>query len=69
MGIDIAFKNLFTLGSCFQVFHTISDEQRDKEQESVREEKRQNLRNFCRELEKPRKEKNTAISMKNTVKS
>ena len=64
VGIDVAFKNLFTLGSYYY-----SDEQRDKQQESVREEKQQNLRNFCRKLEKPRKEKNAAISMKNTVKS
>ena len=35
VSIVVAFKNLVTLGTCFQVFH--SDEQRDKEQERARE--------------------------------
>ena len=28
--IVVTLKNLITLGTCFQVFHTISDQQRDK---------------------------------------
>ena len=37
----------FTLGTCFQVFH--SDEQRDKEQERAREKRRRNMRNSSEE--------------------
>ena len=37
VGIVIAFKNLSTLGTCFQVFHTISDKQWDNEQQRAQE--------------------------------
>ena len=54
-GLTVSFRNMFTLGTCFQVFRTISDEQRDKEQESVLEKRRQNLRNLSGEsLERSR---------------
>ena len=49
MGIVIAFKNVFTLGTCCQVFHTISEEQRDKEKERALDKRQQNLRNLSEE--------------------
>ena len=43
VGIVVAFK------TCFQVFHTVSEEQRYQEQERAREKKLRNLRNLNEE--------------------
>ena len=67
--IVVTFKNLFTLGTCFQVFHTISDQKRDKGQERAREKRRQNLSNLSEEsLERSTEGKEENVSVKNNVK-
>ena len=47
--VAIVIVNLFTLGTFFQVFDTVSEEQRDKDQERAREKSQRNLRNLSEE--------------------
>ena len=55
-----------TLGNCFQVFYTISDQQWDKEQEKSTKKRRRNLRNLSEEsLEGSPEGEEENISVKN----